>query len=220
MAYPYFITLVYHMKRTKIIATIGPATRTEEKILGLYHQGVNVIRMNFSHRDYEQMAQVIQIVRSLNERDLTKLSLLLDNKGPEIRTGKKEQKTTYTKGDIVKITLDEVSAGAQDIYCDYPYLLEDLRVGDIVRIDSGLFDVVVIEIHDGYCLCTALNDATIGSYRHINLPGKSLKLPALTQTDKEDLLFALEHDISLIAMSFVRSATHIEELRAFRKAQG
>jgi pyruvate kinase len=208
------------MKRTKIIATIGPATWTEEKILGLYHQGVNVIRMNFSHRDYEQMARVIHIVRSLNERDLTKLSLLIDNKGPEIRTGKKEQKTIYTKGDIVNIVLNSDVVGEQDIYCDYPYLLDDLHVGDIIRIDSGLFDVVVLEIHDGYCLCTALNDATIGSYRHINLPGKSLKLPALTETDKEDLLFALEHDISLIAMSFVRNATHIQELRAFRKTHG
>lgn len=205
------------MKRTKIIATIGPATWTEETILSLYHNGVNVIRMNFSHKDHDNMARVIGIVRKLNAEDKTKLSLLLDNKWPEIRTGKKEEKTAYKKWDMVTVYIDESRTWPDDIFCDYQFLLEDMQIGDVLRIDSWLFDAEVVEIHDTYCICKALNDAVIGTYRHINLPWKKLKLPWITSTDEEDMLFAIRHGITIVAMSFVRSAQHIEDLRAFWK---
>lgn len=134
------------MKLTKIIATVGPATWTEEKIIALYKSGVNVIRMNFSHKDYDEKKMVIDLVRKLNAEDKTKLSLLLDNKGPEIRTGKKEEKTHYEKDEMVRISINADKVDARDIFCDYPYLLEDLKIGDIIKVDSGLFDVEVVEI--------------------------------------------------------------------------
>lgn len=205
------------MKRTKIIATIGPATWTEETILALYQSWVNVVRMNFSHKDHANMERVIGIVRKLNAEDKTKLSLLLDNKGPEIRTGKKEVKSTYKKWEMLKVYVDESQTWPDDIFCDYQFLLEDMQVGDVLRIDSWLFDAEVVEIHDTYCVCKALNDALIGTYRHINLPGKKLKLPWITQSDEEDMLFAIRHGITIVAMSFVRSAQHIADLRAFWK---
>jgi pyruvate kinase len=89
-----------------------------------------------------------------------------------------------------------------------------------LRIDSGLCDVEVVAIYDTYCVAKAKNDAIIGSYRHINLPGKKLKLPAITKTDEEDLLFAIEQGITILAMSFVRSAQHIQDVRSFWKAHG
>lgn len=176
--------------------------------------------MNFSHRDYEKMKEVITHVRHLNAQDKTKLSLLLDNKGPEIRTGKKEIKSDYKQWDLIKIFVDISKVWDDDIFCDYPFLLEDLQIGDILRIDSGLFDVEVIEISADHCLVKAKNDAIIGSYRHINLPGKKLKLPGITSTDEEDLLFAIEQGITLLAMSFVRSAQHIQDVRDFWEKHG
>jgi len=208
------------MKLTKIIATIGPATWTEEKILELYLSGVNVVRMNFSHRDYEKMEMVIALVRHLNETGATKLSLLLDNKWPEIRTGKKDQKIVYKRWDVVKVYVDSTKVTEQDVLCDYISLLEDLAIGDILRIDSWLFDVEVIALADDHCVCKALNDAEIWSYRHINLPWKKLKLPGITVADQEDMLFAIKHQITIVAMSFVRSAQHIHDLRDFRKTNG
>ncbi|MFA7284304.1 MAG: pyruvate kinase [Candidatus Absconditabacterales bacterium] len=208
------------MKLTKIIATVGPATWTEEKIIALYKSGVNVIRMNFSHKDYDEKKMVIDLVRKLNAEDKTKLSLLLDNKGPEIRTGKKEEKTHYEKDEMVRISINADKVDARDIFCDYPYLLEDLKVGDIIKVDSGLFDVEVVEIGSDYCTCKALSSALIGSYRHINLPGKKIKLPGLTDQDKEDMLFGIANKINIVAMSFVRSAAHIQELRQFRRDNG
>jgi pyruvate kinase len=208
------------MKLTKIIATIGPATRTEDMILGLYHQGVNVIRMNFSHRDYEKMKEVIAMVRDLNTRGLTKLSLLLDNKGPEIRTGKKDQKIAYTTWEELRIFVDSTKVEEHDMFCDYPFLLEDLQIWDVLRIDSWLFDVEVLKVLDDHCVVKACNNAIIGSYRHINLPAKKLKLPAITKSDEEDILFAIEQGITILAMSFVRSAQHIKDVRNFWKAHG
>lgn len=176
--------------------------------------------MNFSHRDYEKMKEVISLVRSLNDRGLTKLSLLLDNKGPEIRTGKKEQKIEYHAWEVFKIFVDESKTWEKDLFCDYSFLLEDLQVGDILRIDSWLFDAEVIRIEHEYCELKARNPAIIWSYRHINLPGKKLKLPAITKTDEEDILFAIQQGISILAMSFVRSAQHIQDVRDFWKING
>lgn len=99
--------------------------------------------------------------------------------------------------------------------CDYQFLLESVNIGDILRIDSGLFDVVVKEKYDTSLLVEAKNDALIGSRRHVNLPGIAIKLPGLIDKDKEDIRFGVEQGYDMIAMSFVRSATHIEELRAF-----
>lgn len=208
------------MKLTKIIATIGPATRNEEKIIALYKAGINVIRLNFSHKDYDEKKMVIELVRRLNTENKVKLSLLMDTKWPELRTGKKENKTQYEKDEIIRVTINSDNIWERDLFCDYPYLLEDLKIGDIIRIESGLMDVEVMEIGSDYCNCKALAWALIWSYRHINLPGKNIKLPALTDQDKEDCLFAIEQKLNIVAMSFVRSAAHIQELRQFRRDNG
>jgi pyruvate kinase len=148
-------------KSTKIIATIGPATRSQEMIIGLYKSGVNVIRLNFSHKNYEEKAMVIDLVHTLNAKGITKLSLLLDTKWPEIRTGKKETPTVYQVGDMITISTHSSDCAENDIYCDYPYLLDDLKVWDTIKIDSGMFDVEVMEIWTKSCIVKALNNATI-----------------------------------------------------------
>lgn len=207
-----------HHKKTKMIATIGPATWTEEKIIELYKSGINVLRFNFSHADYENAARVGQLVKRLNAEKITKLGLLLDTKGPEIRTGDYEGTKSYEKGDIFNIYVDASKvSGDKDQFCDYPYLIEDIQVGGLIKIESGLFDVLVKEKAADHVVVEALHSITIKQRRHINLPGVKLKLPGLIDQDKKDVIFAVENGFDFIAMSFVRSKENVMELRQLLK---
>ncbi len=202
------------IKKTKIIASIWPATWTEDKIITLYKAGVNVVRINFSHADYENAARITEIVHRLNKEGITKLALLGDLKGPEIRLGDYEGTRTYKKGNIFKIFIDKkAELWELDQYCDYSCLVQDLEIGHIIKIESGIFDVIVKEKGSNYLLVEALNDITIKQRRHVNLPGIQIKLPGLSQQDKEDVSFCIEQGFNYIAMSFVRNASHVQELR-------
>jgi len=186
-------------------------------IFKLYQAWVNVLRFNFSHADYDNAAKVWQIVKQFNKENKTKLWLMLDTKWPEIRTGDYNGTKTYTKWDIFNIYVDKskVSDDTQDQFCDYPFLLEDIEVWGIVKIESGLFDVVVKEKKSDYVVVEALHSIEIKQRRHINLPGIRLKLPGLMEQDKKDVLFAIENWFDYIAMSFVRNKENILECRNF-----
>lgn len=201
------------MKKTKIIATVGPATESEENLIKMYNAGVNIVRFNFSHATFDGARPIADRIKKLNSEGKTNLSLLLDTKGPEIRTGIVDTKINLVQGNTVKIVVDPTKRGVEDIYCDYEYLLEDIKVGETIIIDSGLCNVKVLEIHNDYLLGEVLNSCVIGSKRHINLPGVRLKLPGITDKDKEDVLFAIENNYDFIAMSFVRNKENIAELR-------
>lgn len=186
-------------------------------ILKLYKAGVNVLRFNFSHADYDNAAKVWQIVKQFNKENKTKLWLMLDTKGPEIRTGDYDGTKKYTKWDIFNIYVDKskVSDDTQDQFCDYPFLLEDIEVWGIIKIESGLFDVVVKEKKSDYVVVEALHSIEIKQRRHINLPWIRLKLPGLMEQDKKDVLFAIEQWFDYIAMSFVRNKDNVLECRNF-----
>ncbi len=205
-------------KKTKMIATIGPATWDEDKVIALYKAGINTLRFNFSHADYENAERVGKMVKRLNAEKKTKLALLLDTKGPEIRTGDYEGTKSYVAGDIFKIYVDASKVeGDKDQFCDYPYLIEDIQVGGLIKIESGLFDVVVQEKAVDHVVVVALHSITIKQRRHINLPGVKLKLPGLIDQDKKDVLFAIEQNFDYIAMSFVRNKENVIELRQMLK---
>ena len=205
-------------KKTKMIATIGPATWNEEAIIALYKAGINVLRFNFSHADYENAERIVKLVKELNAKQITKLGLLLDTKGPEIRTGDYEGTKSYVKGDVFKIFVDASKvSGDKDQFCDYPYLIEDIKIGGIIKIESGIFDVVVREKADDHVIVEALHSITIKQRRHINLPGVKLKLPGLIDQDKKDVVFAAQQGFDYIAMSFVRCKENIFELRELLK---
>lgn len=201
------------MKKTKIIATVGPATESEENLAALYDEGVTILRFNFSHAKHEGVRAIMDRVRKLNASGRTQLSTLLDTKGPEIRTGDLAEKQRYAKGDEFEISVDESKVVGNGLFCDYPYLVEDLNVGETIRIDSGLLDVVVLEKRAHGLLVRANNDAVIGSKRHVNLPGVKIRLPGVTDKDREDILFGVSEGMDFIAMSFVRTAENVEELR-------
>lgn len=204
------------MKKTKIVATVGPATELSESLASLFDGGVNVLRFNFSHAKHEGVAAIMERVRELNASGRTNLSTLLDTKGPEIRTGDLSEKRRYVRDDEFKMYVDQKSADADNtgIFCDYPYLLEDLQIGETVRIDSGLLDVEVIGKTENALVVRARNDAIIGSKRHVNLPDTKIRLPGVTDKDKEDILFGISEGMDFIAMSFVRTRENVEELRS------
>lgn len=209
-------------KKTKIICTIWPATWTEEKISELYDAGMNIVRLNFSHKDYEEKKNVADIVHKLNKEWRTNLTLAIDTKGPELRTGKLATAQVYEKDEEFIITIDESQNWVdKKLYCDYPYLVADINIWDIIKIESGLMDVVVLEkLDDQNIKVKALAGATIKSYRHVNLPGVKIKLPWFTEQDKEDITFAIENDFDIVFMSFVRNADNLIDARNFLDENG
>lgn len=216
------MSLDTHMiKNTKIVATIGPSSWNEETLVKLYNAGVNVARLNFSHKDYEEKKMVVELVQRLNREWKTNLTTMLDTKGPEIRTGQVPAPLTYEAWEVFKLTVNPAHQNdGKTLFCDYPYLIEGIKVGDVVKVESGLFDVVVESIGTDFVMVKATSSATIKSYRHINLPGIALKLPGVTEQDKEDVLFGIQNKFDIIAMSFVRSAENVEEMREFLKTNG
>lgn len=209
------------MKKTKIIATHGPALNGKEDLISLYERGVNIIRFNFSHAKYDAVKKVLEDIRALNESGKTQLSTLLDTKGPEIRTGDLSEKQYYEKNQVFKIftEIEKFREDGTSLFCDYSFLKEDAFPGQMIQIDSGLFQVEVRSVEADYLEVQALNDAVIGSRRHVNLPGVSLKLPGITGKDKEDIQFAIDEKMDFIALSFVREADNVLELRKILETQ-
>lgn len=207
------------MKKTKIIATHGPAIKGEKDLLALYDAGVNIIRFNFSHAQYDTVKETLEIMRKNNRNGRAALSMLLDTKGPEIRTGDLSVKQEYKTGSVFKFYTQQeaFSEDGTALFCDYPHLGEDAYVGQIIDVDSWLFQIKVLSIKDDYLEVEAQNDANIGSRRHVNLPWIRLKMPGITKKDREDVAFAVQQSMDFIAMSFVRSKDNVDELRAYLK---
>jgi pyruvate kinase len=202
------------MKKTKIIATVWPASESEEKLIWLYEAWVNIMRFNFSHANYENAKKIKERINALNLSGKTNLSTLLDTKWPEIRTWDLDEKRQFAKWDKIKLYVDKSKAtDSQSLYCDYEYLVTDLEVWDTIEIDSGLLKTLVTAKKADYIEVEALSDCLIWSRRHINLPWKKIKLPWITDKDKEDVLFAIENWYDFIAQSFVRTAGNVLELR-------
>lgn len=177
------------MNKTKIIATITHKY-DEAKLIALFEAGANIVRLNFSHAKQEDTLPLIQMINRLNAEGKTNLGILLDTKGPEVRTGEKEIPYFYKKGERFRIFVDAYKMGeASDLFCDYQNLLLEIKPGDSFVMDGGLMNVFVEEVLPDYLLVRSENDCEIGSRRHINFPGISLNLPGLTKKDESDLLF-------------------------------
>lgn len=202
-------------KYTKIIATVGPATANPEKLIQLYQQWVNVIRFNFSHADHASASKISNTIHELNTISKTSLSLLLDTKWPEIRTGDLTAPLSFEKGELFVMTTEVLVDHQKSLLCDYPFLIEDVDIGQIIEIDSGLFHTKVIEKNSDHIVVEALNDATIGSRRHVNLPWVRIRLPGITEKDKEDILFAINQGFHFVAASFIRTKENVLEIKQF-----
>ncbi len=205
------------MNKTKIIATIRD-TYSEDKLLAIHQAGVNIVRFNFSHAQCEDVKKLTDRIHQLNEEWTTDLGILLDTKGPEVRTGARNETYNYQSGEEFRIFIEQSKLEKpSDLLSDYPYLLEDLKIGDKIAIESGLLTVEVKGVTADYLLVEAQNACSIGSRRHMNFPGIKLRLPGLTEKDKKDLKFWIENGINYIAASFIRNKGNIDEIKAFLK---
>lgn len=208
------------MQLTKIIATVRD-DYDPQKVIQLSDAGVDVIRINFTHATPESSESLMKEINKLNAEGRTHLSLLLDTKGPDIRTGMREIPLQVKKNQTFNIFVDlEKLTEDSDIFCDYPGILKDVEIGQQVIIDSGLLIVEVKEIAKDHLVVKALNDAEIGSKRHINLPWVKIWLPAMIDKDKTDILFGIKMGIAYVAASFIRTGENVKEIRSFLDNNG
>jgi pyruvate kinase len=209
------------MRRTKIIATLGPATSSPAALTELIALGVNVFRFNMSHAPHDWVRTTAKTIRELSHKLNHEVALLLDTQGPAIRTGTVEKTYELKAGDWVSFTVRGQQGTVQiTTDCNYPYLVEDIDVGKIVIVDNGLLRMRAIEKRHNELVCEVLTPGPMGSRRHINLPGIDVKLPALTDKDYADIELAFELQMDFIAMSFVRRAADIELLRGKIREKG
>lgn len=209
------------MRKTKIICTIGPATESLEMLTRLYTAGMNVVRLNMSHGDHASHAKVIAAVRELNASMQYPVALLLDTQGPEIRTGALHQDLQLNEGDIITVNVrsgEHVEETSFQI--NYEDLLEAVDPGDRITVDNGLINLEVLEKQERALRCRVVDGGTLKSRRHVNLPGIKVNLPAITSKDQRDILFGIEQGIDYVALSFVREASDVLQLRQLLAEHG
>ncbi|MDO6707613.1 pyruvate kinase PykF [Photobacterium sp. 1_MG-2023] len=211
------------MKKTKIVCTIGPKTESVEMLTKLVNAGMNVMRLNFSHGDFAEHGQRIQNVREVMAQSGKPVAILLDTKGPEIRTIKLEggADVTLTAGQEFTFTTDTTVVGNKDrVAVTYPGFANDLTVGNTILVDDGLIEMEVLATTDTEVKCRVLNNGDLGENKGVNLPGVSVNLPALAEKDKADLKFGCEQGVDFVAASFIRKAEDVQEIRELLNANG
>ena len=204
------------MRKTKIICTIGPATDSYPVLEKLAHAGMDIVRLNMSHGDHESAAQVIKSIRTLNRKLKSPVAVLLDTQGPEIRTGDIADELELKNGSRITISVrDNVDVEASSIHINYDDLIDTVDVGDRITVDNGIINLEVLNKNEsGTMDCKVIDGGILKSKRHVNLPGIRVNLPAITKKDRADILFGLEQQVDFIALSFVREAEDIRELKA------
>ena len=205
------------MNRTKIIATIGPSTDNFDAIRSMHAAGMNVVRINMSHANHSYAKTIISLVKRVNnlqEHKYGPIAILIDTQGPEIRTGESTSSLDLKMGQIVNLTVrDDQNVETSSIKINYKGLIDSVKKGSMITIDNGLINFKVLEKNKDNLKCKVIDGGTLGSKRHVNLPGIRVDLPSITKKDKEDIKFALKEDIDFIALSFVRSADDVLDLK-------
>jgi pyruvate kinase len=203
------------MRKTKIICTIGPATASYPMLEKMAMAGMDIVRLNMSHGDHESAAQVIKSIKTLNRKLASPVAILMDTQGPEIRTGDLANELELRNGSVISITIrDSVDVEHSSFHIHYDDLINTVNVGDRITVDNGIINLEVLEKHsDGIMSCRVIDGGILKSKRHVNLPGIRVNLPAITKKDRADILFAMEQELDFIALSFVREAADVRELR-------
>lgn len=201
-------------KKTKIVATLGPACSTKEVINNMILAGVNVFRINFSHADYADVSDKIRIIRELNEEFGYTTAILADLQGPKLRVGVMTEGVVVHPGDIITFqTSDNVMGTADRVYMTYKAFPRDVRPGEKVLLDDGKLMFEAISSNgDNEVVCKVIQGGPLKSKKGVNLPNTNVSLPALTEKDIEDALFAIENQVDWIALSFVRTPEDLMEL--------
>ncbi|MFT7489679.1 MAG: pyruvate kinase [Candidatus Promineifilaceae bacterium] len=202
-------------RRTKIIATLGPATNSPEMLEELILAGLDVARINMTHSDHEQATSLIATVREIAARLNRVVAIIMDLQGPAIRTGDLKVDFDLKPGELIVLSVrGETSEEHRSVDVNYDQLVDDIKVDDIVIVDNGEIRLKVLEKRRNQLHCEVLNEGTLGSRRHINLPGVRVNLPALTEKDIVDVELGVNLEVDYIAMSFVREADDVKRLKS------
>lgn len=204
------------MKKTKIICTMGPNTNDRELIKQLALAGMDIARFNFSHGDHEEQAGRFALVESVRSELNLPIATLLDTKGPEIRTGllKDDKKVTLVENQKYTLTTRDIVGDDKIGHITYDGLPKDISKGNTILIDDGLIELRVEDVVDGTeIVCRVINGGELGSKKGVNVPNVSIRLPGITQKDKDDIIFGIEQGFDFIAASFVRNAACIQEIK-------
>lgn len=209
------------MRKTKIVCTLGPASSSEEVMEKMLKAGMNVARLNFSHGDHEGHGKTIDTFRKVRDALGLPAAVMLDTKGPEIRTGNFEGgRVELEDGQLFTLTTENIEGNSTVSAVTYKDLPHELNAGDKVLIDDGKIRLQVIETTDTEVKCKVEHGGTVSNHKGINIPNVQLKMEYLSQKDKEDLLFGIEKDVDYVAASFVRKAEDIGMLRGFLNSRG
>ena len=209
------------MRKTKIICTIGPRTANPEMLLQLAQQGMNVARLNMSHGSLEWHQDVIRAIKRINKKIGTTMAIMIDTKGPEVRTGDVKQDLVLQKDDPLTLTVRrQAELEPSCVEVSYDGFVNEVEQGDIVLVDGGMISLRVIAINGLDVLCQCLDEGVLTSRRHLNIRGKSADLPSITDKDWQDIRFGIDNHVDFIALSFVRGAASIEELQRYLSERG
>ncbi|PZE21470.1 pyruvate kinase [Paenibacillus xerothermodurans] len=203
------------MRKTKIVCTIGPVSESLEMFKKLINAGMNVARLNFSHGDFEEHGNRIKNVRQAAQELNKTVAILLDTKGPEIRTGKlqNDEKVELVQDSFITLTTEEIIGNAERVYITYKDLPNDVEIGSTILIDDGLIGLQVVDKSNTEIKCRIVNGGLLGGKKGVNVPGVKIKLPGITEKDANDIIFGIEQGVDFIAASFVRKASDVIEIR-------
>lgn len=209
-------------KKTKIVATVGPASEGKDQLLALHKAGVNVYRLNFSHGTHEEHLSRIQRIRELNDEHGLNLCILQDLQGPKIRIGKveKDEGVTLLPGNKLVFTNEEVIGTADRVSTPYKGMYQDVKHGERILLDDGKLEVKVIGVDGTDVITEVVYGGPLKSKKGVNLPNTRVSMPSVTEKDYADLDFGLENNVEWIALSFVREASEIIEIKEYIKAKG
>jgi len=214
------------LRKTKIVGTVGPSSWSRDTLFPLLDFGMNVVRLNMSHGDHASHKAVVDLVKEYNAsgRRTDKVGLLLDTKGPEVRSGDVIDKIPLQAGDDFTFTIDRTSVidplVEKKVTVNYDGFLDDVQVNDVLLVDGGMLSLQVREITDTEARCVTLEGGLFGSRRHLNVQGRSANLPAITEKDWEDLQFGVDEGVDYFALSFVRDAQVIVEVKQWLAERG
>ncbi|MEP6956531.1 MAG: pyruvate kinase, partial [Chthoniobacterales bacterium] len=209
------------MRRTKIICTLGPASEKPEMLRALMLQGADVFRLNMSHATHDWVRGIVPQIRQIAQEIGRPVAVLMDTQGPAIRTGDLATELQLQPGDILEFTVR--GAQSEETYSvdvNYDGLINDISAGDTVLVDNGVIQLLVLEKRHNRIRCKVLTPGTLGSRRHINLPGVRVNLPPLTQKDLDDVRVGAEMNVDFVALSFARQRSDLEELRHVMQTLG
>ena len=205
-------------KRTKIVATLGPACGSKEMIENMMESGVNVFRINFSHADYEDVEERVKIIREINKRSDYHVAILADLQGPKLRVGVMKKGVKLALGDTFTFTTEECEGTKEKAFMTYQNFPKDVEAGEHILVDDGklLFEVIATD-RDKNVTTKVLRGGKLKSKKGVNLPNTNISLPALTEKDRKDVVFAIGLNVDWIALSFVRTAEDLMELQEIIK---